>query len=300
MPHVPTSGGQILSSCAVFADGTLLYGPVQTADVYIAGKSAKNFPVQIYGQTPPVSGCGVGGVQLPRDANGLLGVRFRTQGNDIYYTCNPDGSSCQPDVSPSLTTPNLVSKFQNDNNGITIALSAIPTSGASEPVLGLLIFGVGTQADNTPPQGTVPLLADPSTGLINLQIDGNNAPQALIDSGTSILQVNGPSLQTMCSDGFFYCPPPNTISLTLSSTGANTPAYTVNYTIGNADNLIQNGPNDVAFNDLAAAPGGGDSILGLSFFFGKTISFVFDKQQSPLGTGPINAIWAPITQVVGP
>jgi len=66
----------------------------------------------------------------------------------------------------------------------------------------------------------------------------------------------------------------------------------VTYKVANADTLLTNGVA-LAYNDFAVPNQGfGDfSILGLPLFFGRTMYFVFDGQQSPLGTGPINAIW---------
>jgi Protein of unknown function (DUF3443) len=181
----------------------------------------------------------------------------------------------------------------------SIDLHNIRDSGATVPVLGLLILGVGTQADNTPPEGTIPLQAN-SSGSINLTI-GNNTTQALIDSGTDVLFINDPNLP-LCSDGIFYCPittvslnrssnptPTTPISLGLYSYNANTPAFDVTYKVANADTLFANGIA-VAYNDLAIQ-NPGFSILGLSMFYGRTMYFVFQGQQSPLGTGPINAMW---------
>jgi hypothetical protein len=308
MPYVPISGGQILTNCAIFGFG-VSYGPVQTADIYIADKFAKNVPLQIFGQnlTPP-NGCAstAGGppwVASQFGANGLLGVDIASVATGYYYSCNTDGSSCEPDSSTSTTVSNPVSKFQNDNNGVTIALDGIPPSGATEPVLGVLIFGVGTQADNTPPEGTVPLQAD-SSGQINLQIDGNTSVPAIIDSGTPVLSFYNSSLPQCPSGSGYYCPPvppadcaptDNTIiCLGLSSSGASTPVYDVEYTVGNTDDQTS---NDIAFDETLARHG--LAFLGLPVFFGRSISFVNDGQQSPLGTGPINAIWAqaaPATQ----
>jgi Protein of unknown function (DUF3443) len=279
MPYIPTSGPQILTNCVVFGSLNSLYGPVQIADVYIADKVARNVSLQIFGQnlTPP-RGCG-SPFSPPQGvsqfgANGLLGIALGLSVSETFYSCNTDGSSCQP--GPSPTTPNLVSQFQNDDNGVTIALNALPPSGSTEPIQGLLIFGVGTQADNTPPAGTVALQADPSSGRINLRIGNTTAP-ALIDSGTSLLLVNDPSLQ-----------PTATVRLGLSSYNATTPAYTVDFTVGDADTVMNNA---VISYDAAADGGVGLSILGLPLFFGRTMYFVFDGKQSPLGTGPINAMW---------
>jgi hypothetical protein len=57
----------------------------------------------------------------------------------------------------------------------------------------LLIFGVGTQADNTPPERTIPLLASPSSGYFNLLIGNNTTGMiTIINSGTPFLFVNDP------------------------------------------------------------------------------------------------------------
>jgi len=293
MTKIPTSGGQILTGCAVFGDGSLLYGPIQTADVYIANKFVKSFPVQVTGQNPPVAGCGVGGFQGPADKNGLLGIALELSGSVIYYSCNTDGSNCAPTTPTTNASPNLVSKFQNDNNGVAIALSQILGSGSVDPVLGLLIFGIGTHANNTPPVGTVPLQAN-SSGFINLQIGSSTTIPAIIDSGTSVVFVPASDVPAMPQCNFalgLFCPSPDTdISLGLSSAGVTTPAINVRYTITDADTLVASG-NLVADNDFAGDGGSGSAILGLSFFFGKTMYFVFAGQPSPLGTGPINAMW---------
>jgi hypothetical protein len=286
MPYVPTSDGQILTNCATFGSG-LTFGPVQTADVYIADKFVKNISLQIYNQNATQTPCGFAFDAAP---NGLLGVSL-LEPTGAYFSCNTDGSGCQPVVSPSIVIPNPVSKFQNDNNGVTIALSQIPPSGSTEPVLGVLIFGVGTQADNTPPEGTVPLQANPS-GQINLQIDGNNTVPALIDSGTSLLAISESLLPEFLPNCNFdipaYCPSSD-IDISLVLSGSNATTIEVGYTIADVDPLTEAG--DIAENDAAGQPvNPAFVILGLPFFYGKTMYFVFQGQPSPLGTGPINAI----------
>jgi hypothetical protein len=298
-PVPPSAGPQILTNCEEFADGSSLYGSVQQADVYIGDTFAPSFPLQIFGNpnfTPPPNSCGSPEGIKAFGANGIVGVRMALETDGGFWSCNTDGSNCTPQNIPSNSnpTPNLISQLPSDNNGLTIALHNIHASGETLPVLGLLIFGVGTQADNTPPQGTIPLQAD-SFGIINLTI-GNNAAQAIIDSGTDVLFINDPALP-LCPDGFSLCPittkssnptPTTPISLGLYSYNANSPAFDVTYKVADVDILFANGI--IALNDWAIQ-NPGFSILGLSMFYGRTMSFVFDGQQSPLGTGPINAIW---------
>jgi hypothetical protein len=310
MQNVSTGGAQILTNCQGFFDGSSLYGPVQTADVYIADTFAPNFPLQIFGQIDPGSNvCGSPEGIKQFGANGIVGVRISPLGAEgSFYSCNTDGKSsctgCTFDGSKCTTEnttynpiPNLVSQLKNDNNGFTIDLHNIQDSGATVPVLGLLILGVGTQADNTPPEGIIPLQAPGA--YINLTIGNNTASGAIIDSGTSVLFINDPDLPPCPVNSFFYCPittksknptPTTPISLGLSSNTATTPAFDVTYKVGNADALFFNGIA-LAYNDLAASADGLSPTLGLPMFFGRTMYFVFDGQQSPLGTGPINAIW---------
>jgi hypothetical protein len=301
MPYIPTSGGQILAICTTFASSQLTFGPVQTADVYIAGKFARNFPLQIVFAptvTPPDNGCGgLGGSPGNLGGNGVVGLALVGSGSGNFWSCDTDGSNCTLDTSPSTTIPNLVSKLQNDNNGIAVSLNNISTLGSTVPVLGLLIFGVGTQANNTPPEGTIPLLAD-SSGLINLEIGTNKPTSAIIDSGSFFLSINDPDLP-LCADGIFYCPSPvitvssgvslGAIQLGLSSytNTTTTPDFDVTYPLADTDGLFSNA--GTAYNDVALASGP-NANLGLSFFFGRTIYFVSAGQQSPLGMGPINAI----------
>jgi hypothetical protein len=47
LPSV-TSGSKDLTECETYVD-SFVYGPLKTVDLYIAGKSAKSVPIQVFG-----------------------------------------------------------------------------------------------------------------------------------------------------------------------------------------------------------------------------------------------------------
>jgi hypothetical protein len=298
MPYV-TSGGKVLTECETYVD-SYTYGPIKKADIYIGGKSAKNFPLQIFGVPgfpTPGSCSSQGGASTNTPAsfggNGLVGVAFDLTDYSLYYNCAGNGTGCVLNTTYA-GIPNLVSKFSSDNNGVVMTFPAVSTSGSGPTVMGSLIFGVGTKSNNKPPSKTTALLND-DNGEFNLVL-GTNKVKAYIDSGTDDLVINGP--YAMCAGGSagdgYYCPSANTaVSMGVSSYNKSAVAYHVGYTVGNATKLLLK--NDVAYNDLAEPAGsssaaGFDYALGLSTFFGRTMYFVFEGRNSSLGAGPINAM----------
>jgi hypothetical protein len=302
MPTVTTGTARaqrVVTECEVYVS-SYTYGPLKTADVYIAGKIVKGFPIQMIGAPgfPVPAACsnqGPGFTETDNetsfDGNGLIGVAFSLSDTGMFFNCLSTGTGCTENTTyPGI--PNLTTKFSSDNNGVVISLPSIPLSGSASPVMGALIFGVGTQTNNTPPAGTIPLFNDPSQGIFNIHAGGHTA-QAYIDSGTNDLVIAGP--WAICSDATqYYCPANNTpISMGLYSISGTVPQFNIGFTIGNADNLM--GEGDVAYNDIAEVASSQSSLtgtfaLGLATFFGRTEYFVFNGQSSKLGVGPINAM----------
>jgi hypothetical protein len=300
LKHLPVVGvkGKIITECETYVD-SYTYGPLLYADVYFGGKVLKKFPLQLASNayTPPAECQDEGGEKTNTAAlfggNGLVGVAFPLTDVTPYYVCESNGSDCADFNYAGL--PNLVSVFEKDNNGAVITLPSVASRGSSTPVMGSLIFGVGTESNNKPPAGTKALKNDLSFGEFDVEL-GSNKAKAYIDSGTSNLVVNGDWTQCSASTGLqgFFCPSKNeALSMGVSSIGKTTPAYHIGLTIGNANTLLNNG--DVAYDDIAqyvssSASAGGDYALGLTAFFGRTMYFVFNGKSSDLGTGPINAM----------
>lgn len=295
MPSV-TSSGRPIAECEQYVS-SFTYGPLKAADVYIAGKLVKRFPIQMIGAkgfAVPATCSSGGGTETDTEAafdgKGLVGVAFDLNDTGIYYSCGTSGSGCWIDNSyPGI--PNLTSKFSSDNNGVVISLPSIALSGSASPVMGSLVFGVGTETNNTPPAGTIALSNNLSEGVFNIKV-GTAKAQAYIDSGTNDLVIAGPWAKCGSGDGYF-CANNVAISMGLYGIGKTAPQYSIGFTIGNADNLLNNG--DVAYKDVAEVASSGSSLtgtyaLGLATFFGRTEYFVFNGKTSKLGTGPINAM----------
>ena len=293
------SGSNTVAECVQFADMTFVWGPVQTADIKIAGEAATSVPVQVInGQfnTIPTScsktGTGVNDL-TSLGAKGILGVGpFRQDCGSgcaaspvtgFYYGCTASG--CQS-IAQSLSTQlqNPVWMFASDNNGVLIQFPAVADAGQATAA-GSLIFGIGTQSDNG--LGTATVLTLSNKGNFSTQFNGqtfNNA--GFIDSGSNgyfFLDSTTTGLPNCTQSKGFYCPP-TTQAFSATNVGVNGLSKAVNFDVGNADVLLQN-PAFSAYNNLGGPnPGGFD--FGLPFFFGKSVYTAIEGQSTPAGTGP--------------
>ena len=238
------SSGSTLE-CTQFADLTFLWGPIATADIQIAGESAKSVPVQVAngsGGSPAVpASCSQdqNGNQLTQivdvpglGANAILGVgAFRQDCGPAcavsspplvgtYYACTSGGCNAT-DQSLTMQVQNPVWMFASDNNGVLLQLPSIPDSGQVS-ASGSLIFGIGTQSNNALGSASV-LQIDPNSGnfTVKLQtaassstfvdnnfIDSGSNGFFFLDSATLINQFNI-SMPDCPSSSFaqgFYCP----------------------------------------------------------------------------------------------
>jgi Protein of unknown function (DUF3443) len=301
LPQQTGAGGNAVVECLPFIDG-FTWGPVQTADLTIAGEQAKNLSIQVIGGTAftniPTS-CSSNGAEEDDlknlGANGILGVGSFVQdcgeactvtgpnNPGLYYTCT--SSSCSI-TTESLTeqVANPVAFFASDNNGVIIDLPAV--TGAEASISGSLIFGIGTQSNNGLGNATVYTI-NPSTGDITTRFN-NNSFSAFLDTGSNaifFLNTAASGFPTCTDFAFFYCP---TTTETPSATnqGANGASGTFTFTVANADTLATNASIGVA-NGLA----GPNSIAntfdwGLPFFFGRKVYTAIDGQNTPGGVGP--------------
>src|SRR6266478_600701 len=302
LPEQTGTGGNAIVECLPFVDG-FTWGPVQTADLTIAGEQAKNLPIQIIGSTAftdiPTS-CSSKGAEeddlKSLGANGILGVGSFVQdcgdacavtgssNPGLYYTCT--SSSCSI-TTESLTkqVANPVAFFASDNNGVIIDLPAV--TGAEASISGSLIFGIGTQSNNALGSATVVYTINPSTGDITTRFN-NNTYSGFLDTGSNaifFLNTAATGFPTCTDFTFFYCPT-STQMPSASNQGANGACGTFTFTVANADTLASNGTIGVA-NGLA----GPNSIAntfdwGLPFFFGRKVYTAIDGQNTPGGVGP--------------
>jgi hypothetical protein len=301
LPQQKASDGNPVVECLPFVSG-YTWGPVQTADVEIAGEKASSTPVQVLSDsdfTAP-SGCTSFGQSSDTIgnllANGILGVGLFAQdcggycevvqtapGNpNLYYECSSP-SVCQPvGESLALQVTNPVALFSTDNNGVIVELPAV--SGEEASVSGSLVFGIGTESNNALGGATV-FTADANTGNFSTTYSGTAyTDTSFLDSGS-----NGyffPSTITQCPSNSdapgFYCPS-STENLSATNQGLNGASDTVNFSVANAESLFN--VNDSAIGDLGGTFSGGFD-WGLPFFFGRNVFVAIQGQSAPGGTAP--------------
>jgi hypothetical protein len=298
LPQQTDSSNNAVAECAVFADG-LTWGPVQTADVKIAGEQASSLPIQVIGSqsfsTVPLD-CSSQGT--PEDdlaslgANGLLGVGPSIQdcGTDcvtsgqlsqgVYFTCPSSGCT---DTTEGLLqqVQNPVASFATDNNGVIVELPAV--SGAEAGVNGSLIFGIGTQSNNG--LGSATVFGTDAFGDFTTTFTGTQYP-AFLDSGSNaiyFLDATTTGLPVCADLTFLYCPT-TAQHFTVTNNGSNGASGSITFTVANAD-LITSDLNNAAINGLAG-PNTGQFDFVLPFFFGRNVYTAIEGKTTPGGTGP--------------
>ena len=299
LPQQTGTGGNPVVECLPFVHG-FTWGPVQTADMSIAGEQAKNLPIQVIGSptfpTIPTS-CSSEGAEeddlKSLGANGVLGVGSFAQdcgdactitGSNnpgLYYSCSSSG--CQVTTeSLANQVANPVRFFATDNNGVIIDLPAV--TGAEASITGSLIFGIGTQSNNALGNATVYTI-NPSTGDITTRFN-NTTYTSFLDTGSNaiyFLDTATTGFPTCTDLTFWYCPTsPQSPSAT--NQGANGVSSTFTFTVANADTLTGNGTIGVA-NGLAG-PNSGMFDWGLPFFYGRKVYTAIENQNTPGGLGP--------------
>ncbi|MEX3900182.1 DUF3443 domain-containing protein [Paraburkholderia sp. BR10954] len=290
------AGSGVSAECAVFGSG-YAWGSIHTADVRMAGQQASSIPIQLIADSAvpgaPADCANSGGASLltvsSLHANGILGVGLFPVdcGNGCansalprwYYSCTTSG--CSPTAQPlAQQVTNPVSSFPLDNNGVVIDLPAVADAGAAS-VSGSLIFGIGTQSNNTL-TGTNVLRANSATGYVTTNTGSLTYAVSYLDSGSNGLFFHSTQFP-LC--GFWYCPT-STQSASASITGIDGVSSTVSFDIANSNTLFSSSNN--AFDNLA-----GNSSLGfgwgLPFFYGKRIYTAIATRNTSAGQGPYYA-----------
>ena len=301
LPQESENGAPLLE-CTQFTDG-YSWGPVETADVHIGGESASAIPVQVigdpaYGAVP--GGCASTGAQEDTvaafGANGLLGIGPFAQDcgarclanadNGIYYVCPASGCT-QSAVAENEQVRNPVVDFQTDDNGVIVELPSVSAAGASS-LSGALIFGIGTEGNNTMSAATV-LAADPSTGDITTTFNGTPLPDSYFDTGSNAYFFYDGAIPA-CPAGSaapgFYCPT-SPLTFTLTNSDQNGTVSRVAIAIDNAVTLLTANPGFTAFNDVGVSGSNQSSFdFGLPFFFGRDVYVAIAGQNTSAGMGP--------------
>ncbi len=291
LPQQTDTGGNPIAECAAFAT-TFAWGPVQTADVKIAGEQASSLPIQVLGSpnfSTMSSICSPPKMLIDDlaslGANGLLGVGQSIPDLQTYYACPSSGCSVTNE-GLAQQVQNPVASFATDNNGVIVELPAV--SGAEATVSGSLIFGIGTQSNNGLGGATV-FGTDPF-GNFNTTYQSTEY-ESFLDSGSNGIYFLGSTTTGLpvCPEIIFkylYCPA-STQTISVVNDGTNGASGTVSFTVGNGETLESNA-NDTAINGLAG-PQVGMFDFGLPFFFGKNVYVAIDGKSTPAGNGPFTA-----------
>jgi hypothetical protein len=299
LPQQTGGGGAPVVECLPFVDG-FTWGPVQTADVKLAGEQASGIAIQVIGtdKFPTIpSGCSSQGTAEETlndlNANGILGVGLYpedcglgcaltgTSNPGLYYIC-PTPGTCVVTTEPRANqVQNPVSRFTADNNGVVIQLPVAPTGGAPS-VSGTLTFGIGTQSNNA--LGSAKIFTLDASGNFTTVFNNQTYTSSFLDSGSNaifFLDSATAGLPECKNSKGFYCP---TALRALSAThrGVNGTTATVAFNAGNVDQV--NATFSVFGEATGSNPGGFD--WGLPFFFGRTVFVAIAGQSTPGGTGP--------------
>jgi hypothetical protein len=301
LPQQTGANGAPIVECLPFVDG-FTWGPVQTADMTIAGEKASSMAMQVIGSTsfPTIpAACSANGPEeddlASLGVNGILGVGNFAQdcgeacvvsgaaNAGFYYACPATGCVVTTEALTSQAV-NPVVLFATDNNGVILEFGAV--TGAEASVTGSMIFGIGTQSNNGLGSATVYGI-DPNTGNFTTTYKGvTYTDQSFLDSGSNgiyFLDTATTGFPTCADATFWYCPT-TTQNLSATNQGTNGASGTVAFVVGNADSLTANA-NDGVANGLAG-PNTGMFDWGLPFFFGRTVYTAIEGQNTPAGAGP--------------
>jgi hypothetical protein len=281
------------------------YGTVRKADVLLGGMTASSIPIQIIADpavsTVPSSCSSRGGSEMKTvsalGANAILGVGWYKE--DCGSTCVSDATPgayygctnayfCSPvAASLDLQVRNPVAAMASDNNGVLVEMDAVPAIGA-KTVSGNLYLGIGTQSNNA--LGSAVAYDLNANGNLKTEYKGTTF-SAFVDSGSNGLFFADDTIALCPSSDTsapgFFCPS-SPIDLTATIIGAtNGKRGTVDFSIDNAHNLVNDHPGFVAFNNIGAPM---ESVTGfdwgLPFFYGRRVFVAIEAIDTPAGKGP--------------
>ncbi|HEV2114656.1 MAG TPA: DUF3443 domain-containing protein [Terriglobales bacterium] len=302
LPQQTNAAAAPIAECNQFEDG-YTWGPIKIANIQVAGEQAASVPVQVIGDpafsTVP-SGCTSTGLTAEDNlqtlgANGVLGVGLFPQdcggactltgsaNPGIYYAC-PKSGCVQTAQGMAQQVQNPVSMFPADNNGVIIELPLAPSGGALS-LAGSLVFGIGTQANNS--LGNARVFTTDASGNISTAYGGHSYT-SFLDTGSNALYFLDSTTAGLpvCTDASsFYCPASSKI-FSATNQGGNGASGAVNFSVANADSLFAT-PNSAFIN--LAGPNPSTFDWGLPFFYGRNVFTAIAGQNTPGGPGPFFA-----------
>ena len=231
LPQQAGMSGAPIVECAQFLDG-FTWGPVQTADVKLAGEQASGVPIQVIDERAfpniPASCSSSGTAEDTLDtlgANAILGIGLFRQDCGLGLRVRRVVES-----RLLLRVPGVLAASRRrcrsstrcrirwrcspaDNNGVVIQLPAVAAGGAVS-VTGFLIYGIGTQSNNA--LGSAKVLTVDAIGNITTIFGGQSYPSSFIDSGSNgiyFLDAAASGLPLCPDSSDFYCPASTAISV---------------------------------------------------------------------------------------
>ncbi len=300
--QISSDSGPPLAECVQFGDGSSLWGPVQSADIILGNEPAVQVPIQIVDSTFATARTACTNAdQTPAAAgfNGILGlgvfsydcgsVCVNSANNGMYYSC--PGSTCAG-AAAQLTdqVQNPVASLPTDSNGVIVELQSVP-SGGSPSANGLLILGIGTRTNNTPPGGVTAYPTD-GFGEISTIFNGTSYG-SIIDSGSNGLFFVPPSTGMLpnCAspNSNWFCPPSPVILSAINAGATGSPSNAIFFQIGSLTALIGSS-NSVSSSIGGALPNQSPLFdWGLPFYLGRNIYVGINGKTSSLGSGPFIA-----------
>ncbi|MDR8398914.1 DUF3443 domain-containing protein [Paraburkholderia sp. USG1] len=299
LPQQKDASGNPVAECMQFFDG-YTWGAVKLADLQIAGEKAAALPIQVidpnYAALP--ADCASFGASrntpATLQANGILGIgvfKHDCGANCVqqalagtYYGCN--GATCTSiPLAEELQVANPIPYFATDNNGSMLSLPTV--SGAAQSVSGQLVFGIGTQTNNTL-GGAQVIGVSPSNGTFTTVQNGITYSRSILDSGSTGLFFQTSALPVCASPNNSYYCPVSTEQLSAMIKGVNGTTSAVNFSVGNATAIAQTYIGNSAL-PLLAGPAFVRSTIfdwGLPFFYGRNVYAAVEQQPTPGGTGP--------------
>lgn len=310
--------GNSVYECLPFLD-SYTWGNVATVDVELAGEKASSLPVQMITSAAAPTKCtdtlatsGSPAVTSEADlgARAILGIgsfiadcgAYCTTNNqyDLYFGCSStSASSCsQIGVPVAQQVGNPVASF-TDKNGVVIQMASVPAGGA-DTATGTMYFGIGTQANNTPPSGLTVIPLD-NVGNFTTTFQSTAMSHSFVDTGSNGLFFGTVDTSTLTTStnitacnvaakgqpaAYFYCPASElSESATISSTVTPSDKQTVNFNVGNAKNITSWVDSDFAGPNTSDIPNAGVSFdWGLPFFLGRTVYVGLEGASSSLGS----------------
>jgi hypothetical protein len=235
------------------------------------------------------------------DANGVLGVGvFAQDCGDacanaatplpVYYGCTSGSSGvCTAEnVALQAQVTNPVAQFAADNNGLIVQMPNLLNANGDASVEGSLIFGLGTQTNNTLPAIGLSVLGTDANGDFTATYNGQSAVlPSWIDSGADAYLFDDPSIAVCPGPVFvgYFCPATAPLPLFAVNTGvgANDTSSTVQFALQDPRSFAADA---VAFIDLGGGGGAARFVWGMPYFYGRSIYIGIEGRAAGNYTGP--------------